>query len=41
MKTVKLGSKGADVKVLQSKLGIVADGVFGKNTDAAVKAYQA
>ena len=40
MKTLKQGSRGADVKLLQSKLGITADGIFGKQTKAAVIAYQ-
>ena len=40
MKTLKQGSRGADVKTLQTKLGIKADGVFGKQTKAAVIAYQ-
>lgn len=40
MKTVKLGSRGSEVKTLQSKLGIAADGIFGKNTDTAVRSWQ-
>jgi len=39
-KTIKKGSKGADVKHLQSKLGIAADGDFGPNTHKAVVAFQ-
>jgi murein DD-endopeptidase MepM/ murein hydrolase activator NlpD len=39
-KTVKKGSRGADVKHLQSKLGITADGDFGPNTHKAVVAFQ-
>jgi murein DD-endopeptidase MepM/ murein hydrolase activator NlpD len=39
-KTVKKGSKGTDVKYLQSKLGITADGDFGPKTHAAVVAFQ-
>jgi murein DD-endopeptidase MepM/ murein hydrolase activator NlpD len=39
-KTVKKGSKGADVKHLQSRLGITADGDFGPKTHAAVTAFQ-
>jgi murein DD-endopeptidase MepM/ murein hydrolase activator NlpD len=39
-KTVKRGSKGADVKYLQSKLGVAADGDFGPKTHAAVTAFQ-
>lgn len=38
--TVKKGSKGADVKYLQTKLGITADGDFGPKTHAAVTAFQ-
>jgi murein DD-endopeptidase MepM/ murein hydrolase activator NlpD len=37
---VKIGSKGDAVKLLQSKLGIVADGIFGKQTKAAVLKFQ-
>jgi hypothetical protein len=38
--TLKVGSKGADVKYLQKKLGITADGDFGPNTKASVVAFQ-
>lgn len=34
------GSKGDDVKKLQSKLGLNADGVFGPKTEEAVKNFQ-
>jgi putative chitinase len=37
---LKLGSKGDDVKKLQTKLGLTADGSFGPKTDAAVKVWQ-
>ncbi len=37
---LKVGSKGEDVKKLQSKLGVGADGVFGKGTEDAVKSFQ-
>lgn len=40
MATIKLGSKGEDVKVLQRKLNLTDDGIFGKMTDAAVKKWQ-
>lgn len=40
MTTLKLGSKGEEVKTLQKALKISTDGIFGKNTDAAVRAYQ-
>lgn len=38
--TVKRGSKGNDVKYLQTKLKIAADGDFGPKTHAAVVAFQ-
>ena len=38
--TLRRGDKGQEVKRLQSKLGIRPDADFGKNTDAAVQAYQ-
>jgi putative chitinase len=37
---LKIGSKGEDVKKLQSKLGLGADGVFGHGTEKAVKKWQ-
>lgn len=37
---VKQGSRGADVKHLQKKLGITADGIFGPKTKAAVVTFQ-
>jgi len=37
---LRLGSKGADVKALQVKLGVKADGSFGPKTKAAVVAFQ-
>lgn len=40
MTTLKYGSRGEDVKTLQQKLGIVADGIFGRDTETAVKAFQ-
>lgn len=40
MTTLKLGSKGNDVKTLQSKLNLKVDGVFGPLTDKAVKEFQ-
>lgn len=36
-----IGSKGAQVKLLQEKLGIDADGIFGQGTRAAVAKFQA
>ncbi len=40
MNTLKLGSRGNDVKTLQSKLNLVADGIFGPITEEAVKDFQ-
>lgn len=40
MASLKLGSKGDDVKTLQAKLGLNVDGDFGPNTETAVKAWQ-
>ena len=38
---LKKGSTGEDVKKLQSKLGLTADGSFGPGTEAKVKEFQA
>lgn len=38
--TLQSGDKNKFVRLAQALLGIAADGVFGKNTRAAVKAYQ-
>ena len=38
---LKKGSKGEDVKKLQSKLGIASDGDFGPGTESKVKEWQA
>lgn len=40
MTTIKLGSRGEDVKTLQKKLNLYADGIFGKLTDEAVREFQ-
>jgi len=40
MNTIKLGSKGEDVKVLQKYLGLNPDGDFGPKTDQKVKEWQ-
>ena len=40
MQTLKLGSKGEDVKKLQSYLNLYIDGVFGKLTEESVKQFQ-
>lgn len=37
---LKQGSKGEEVKQLQTKLGLVADGSFGPGTEKAVKEWQ-
>jgi putative chitinase len=39
--TLRRGSKGDDVKRMQAKLGLVADGDFGPGTEAALKKWQA
>jgi putative chitinase len=38
---LKNGSNGDDVKKLQAKLGLAADGIFGAGTEAKVKEWQA
>lgn len=40
MTTLKLWSKGSAVKTLQSKLNLIADGIFGPITEEAVKDFQ-
>jgi len=37
---LKVGSRGEDVKQLQTKLGLTADGSFGPNTEKKVKEWQ-
>ena len=37
---LKIGSQGEDVKKLQAKLGLTADGIFGNGTAAKVKEWQ-
>jgi putative chitinase len=39
--TLRRGSKGDDVKRMQAKLGLAADGDFGPGTEAALKKWQA
>jgi len=39
-KTVRVGSKGADVKTVQKVVGAVVDGIFGPKTELAVKVWQ-
>lgn len=36
----KIGSRGEEVKKIQQKLGLATDGIFGKNTENAVKNFQ-
>lgn len=38
--TVKRGSRGDCVKVVQRAVGVSADGIFGSNTEQAVRTYQ-
>ena len=40
MTLIKLGSRGEEVKIVQKKLGLTVDGVFGPKTEAAVKEFQ-
>lgn len=40
MEILKNGCKGEDVKTLQKLLGLTPDGIFGPNTQKAVKEYQ-
>lgn len=40
MKTLKKGSRGEEVKLLQSVLNLIQDGIFGNITEEAVKAFQ-
>lgn len=39
-KTLKLGSRGLDVKMLQQKLNVKVDGIFGNQTKQAVIKFQ-
>lgn len=40
MTTIQLGSRGSDVKILQGKLNLIQDGIFGPLTQEAVKEFQ-
>lgn len=40
METIKRGSRGPDVKTLQGRLNLVADGIFGPLTEEAVREFQ-
>ncbi|CAI8202048.1 MAG: Zinc D-Ala-D-Ala carboxypeptidase [Flavobacteriaceae bacterium] len=37
---MRRGSRGVDVKMLQTKLGLKADGIFGPATEFEVKEFQ-
>ena len=37
---LKKGSKGEEVKKIQQKLGLIADGIFGAGTEQAIKTWQ-
>ena len=37
---LKVGSRGSQVKLLQEKLGLGNDGIFGRGTERAVKEWQ-
>lgn len=37
---LRRGSRGANVRFLQEKLGLAVDGIFGPNTEDAVRAFQ-
>jgi putative chitinase len=39
--TLRKGSKGEGVKIMQAALGVTADGAFGPGTEAKLKAWQA
>lgn len=41
MSYLRNGVTGEPVKILQTKLGVTADGAFGPGTEKALKAYQA
>lgn len=40
MTTIKRGSRGEEVKLLQQKLNVIVDGIFGSITEEAVKEFQ-
>ena len=40
MITIKIGARGEEVKLLQQKLNVAVDGIFGSITEEAVKAFQ-
>lgn len=40
MNTIKIGSRGEEVRTLQRRLNLYADGIFGPLTDEAVREFQ-
>lgn len=41
VRNIRYGMRGEEVKIIQRKLGgLVVDGIFGRNTDKAVRAFQ-
>jgi len=40
LRLLRFGSRGSDVASVQRQLGVVADGIFGPKTRAAVRAFQ-
>jgi peptidoglycan hydrolase-like protein with peptidoglycan-binding domain len=38
--TLRRGARGAAVSVMQTRIGVAADGIFGPMTEAAVRAFQ-
>lgn len=40
MPNLQIGARGEDVKIVQQKLGITADGIFGRQTQTAVIEFQ-
>jgi peptidoglycan hydrolase-like protein with peptidoglycan-binding domain len=39
--TLRQGARGENVKIIQTKVGVKSDGIWGPATTAAVKAFQA
>lgn len=39
-RNLSVGVRGDDVKIVQRKLGLAVDGIFGPNTEAKVKGFQ-
>ena len=38
--TLKRGARGDDVKIIQTKIGVEIDGIFGPGTEAALRIFQ-